>query len=87
MSKFDKKEEDSATDKQPLEPLFAAESKKGDSREDNASLHSEQENSTPKQEEENVNPEVKADSNQQSMINQKPKRISKPTPNYIMFQS
>ena len=56
-------------EQQPLEPLFAAESKKGDSREENASMHSEPENSTPKQEEETVNPEVKADSNQQSMMN------------------
>ena len=56
-------------EKQPLEPLFAAESKKMDSREENVSIHSDQENSSPKQEEETVNPEVKADSNQQSMIN------------------
>ena len=40
-----------------------------DSREENVSIHSDQENSSPKQEEETVNPEVKADSNQQSMIN------------------
>ena len=52
-----------------MEPLFAAESKKMDSREENVSIHSDQENSSPKQEEETVNPEVKADSNQQSMIN------------------
>lgn len=47
---------------QPLEPLFAAENKKMESREEeNESMHSDQENSSPKQDEETVNPEVKAD--------------------------